>query len=81
MRAGATYSSPWMLIKNLPFFSNRVWNENLHINYLHTPENPHYFETGYSISRIFMVGSIGVFAGFSEGSYSHWGLKAAITLW
>ncbi|GAO29123.1 hypothetical protein JCM15548_11281 [Geofilum rubicundum JCM 15548] len=80
VRAGATYSSPWLLLKNLPFFSNRVWNENLHLNYLHTPENPHYLETGYSISRIFMAGSIGVFAGFSEGRYAHWGLKAAITL-
>jgi hypothetical protein len=81
VRAGATYSSPWLLLKNLPFFSNRVWNENLHLNYLHTPENPHYLETGYSISRIFMAGSIGVFAGFSEGRYAHWGVKAAITLW
>ena len=81
VRAGATYSSPWLLLKNLPFFSNRIWNENLHFNYLHTPENPHYVETGYSISRIFMAGSVGVFAGFSEGRYEHWGLKAAITLW
>jgi hypothetical protein len=81
VRAGATYSSPWLLLKNLPFFSNRVWNENLHLNFLHTPENPHYVETGYSISRIFMAGSIGVFAGFSEGRYEHWGLKAAINLW
>src|SRR5690554_7466714 len=46
VRAGATYSSPWLLLKNLPFFSNRVWNENLHFNYLHTPEHPHYIETG-----------------------------------
>lgn len=81
VRAGATYSSPWLLLKNLPFFSNRVWNENLHFNYLHTPEHPHYIETGYSISRLFMAGSVGVFAGFSEGRYAQWGLKAAITLW
>ncbi len=81
VRAGSTYSSPWLFLKNLPFFSNRVWNENLHFNYLHTSENPHYVEAGYSISRIFMAGTVGVFAGFSEGRYQHWGVKAAITLW
>jgi hypothetical protein len=81
LRAGATYSSPWLLLKNLPFFSNRMWNENLHFNYLHTLENPHYIETGYSISRIFIAGSVGVFAGFSEGRYQHWGVKIALAPW
>jgi hypothetical protein len=79
VRANTTYSSPYLLLKYLPVLSNRLWNENLHLSYLHSPEMPHYVQTGYSISRIFMAGTIGVFAGFSEGNYTHWGLRVAFS--
>lgn len=74
-----TYSSPFLFLKNLPVLSNRLWNEDLHISYLHTPVMRHYVQTGYSISRIFMAGSVGVFAGFSEGKYQHWGVRVAFS--
>ncbi len=79
IKAGATYSSPFLLIKNLPFFSNRLWNENLHLGYLHTPLVRNYIQTGYSISRIFMTGSIGVYAGFADGKYHDWGIRIALS--
>ncbi|ASB48603.1 DUF5686 and carboxypeptidase regulatory-like domain-containing protein [Alkalitalea saponilacus] len=81
VRANTTYSSPWLLLKNLPVLSSRMWNENLHFNYLHTPQISHYTQIGYSISRIFMAGTIGAFAGFSEGKYQHWGVRVAIVGW
>lgn len=79
VRGNVTYSSPFLLLKNLPVLSNRLWNENMHVSYLHTPNVRHYVQTGYSISRIFMAGSIGVFAGFEEGKYQHWGVRIAIS--
>lgn len=79
LRGNVTYSSPYLFLKNLPVFSNRLWNEDLHLSYLHTPVMGHYMQTGYSISRIFMVGSVGIFAGFSDGKYQHWGVRVAFT--
>ncbi|TCO10469.1 DUF5686 and carboxypeptidase regulatory-like domain-containing protein [Natronoflexus pectinivorans] len=81
LRANTTYSSPWLMLKNLPVLSNRMWNENLHFSYLHTPAVSHYTQVGYSISRIFMAGTIGAFAGFSEGKYQHWGVRVVIAGW
>ncbi len=78
VRGNVTYSSPYLFLKNLPVISNRLWNEDLHMSYLHTPHLRHYVQAGYSISRIFMVGSIGVFAGFSEGKYQHWGVRVSL---
>lgn len=78
-RSNITYSSPYLLLKNLPVLSNRLWNEDLHFSYLHTPAMRHYMQAGYSISRIFMAGSVGVFAGFSEGKYQNWGVRVAFT--
>ena len=79
IRANGTYETPYMLVKYLPFLSNKLWNENLHAGYLHTPDFPHYIQVGYSISRIFMLGNIGVFAGFSDWQYKHWGVRVALT--
>ena len=79
-QANGTFSTPYMLLKYLPFISNKLWNENLHASYLHTPDFPHYMQIGYSISRIYMVGNIGVFAGFSELNYKHWGVRVSFSL-
>lgn len=73
-----TYSSPYLLLKNLPVLSKRLWNEDLHLSYLHTPLLRNYIQAGYSISRIFMVGSVGVFTGFIDGKYHHWGVRVAV---
>lgn len=74
----ATYSSPWLLLKNLPIISQTIWNENLHVGYLHTPQNPHYLQLSYSINRIFLLFDVGVFVGFSDGKYTHWGPRISV---
>ncbi|HLW07449.1 MAG TPA: DUF5686 and carboxypeptidase regulatory-like domain-containing protein [Marinilabiliaceae bacterium] len=74
----ATYSSPWLLLKNLPVISETIWNENLHLSYLHTPQNPHYVQLGYSINRIYIFFDVGVFVGFSDGKYAHWGPRISV---
>ena len=72
------YSSPYLLLKNLPVLSNRLWQESLHLDYLHTPQLRNYLQIGYSVDQIFMMGSIGVFAGFEDGHYRHWGISAVL---
>ena len=80
-KASGTFSTPYMLLKFLPFLSNRLWNENIHVSHLHTPDFRHYTQIGYSLSQIFMVGNIGVFAGFSEFNYQHWGVRVSFLLY
>ena len=59
--AHAAYSSPYLLIKHLPFFSNRLWNENIKLSYLTTPDYKNYNEIGYGISNIFFMANVGIF--------------------
>jgi hypothetical protein len=72
------YSSPYLLLKNLPVLSNRLWQESLHFDYLHTPILHNYMQAGYSIDQIFLMGSMGVFLGFEDGEYKHWGFRAVL---
>ena len=72
------YSSPYLLLKNLPLLSNRLWQESLHVDYLHTPQLNNYVQAGYSLDQIFLMGSLGVFVGFEDGKYRHWGISAVL---
>lgn len=60
------YTNPYMLLKYLPGLSNTLMRENVHVRYLLTPYTRHYTEFGYSISEVFLLGEIGVFAGFED---------------
>jgi len=75
--AHVRFTTPYLLIKYLPFLSNKLWCENLHLNYLTTGQLQNYRGIGYSISQIYMVGSIGVFAGFTGTSYQSYGIQAS----
>ena len=81
LKANGTFTTSYLMIKYLPFLSNRMWSENIHINYLYTPDYSHYTQIGYSIGRIYMLGNIGVFAGFNDLKYKHWGVRVALVLW
>jgi hypothetical protein len=72
------FTTPYLLIKYLPFLSNKLWCENLHLNYLTTSQHQDYWEVGYSVSQIYLVGSIGVYAGFKGTSYQSYGVQVAI---
>jgi hypothetical protein len=71
------YSTPYLAIKYLPFLSKKIWCENLHLNYYTSNVQKNYWEVGYSISQIYFVGTIGVFAGFSGTTYQSWGIQAS----
>ncbi len=78
--AHITFTTPYLLIKYLPFLSNKLWSENLHLNYLTGSDLPHYLEAGYSVSRIYLMGSVGVFAGFSDWKYNSVGIRISLDL-
>jgi hypothetical protein len=75
-----TFSTPYLLIKYLPFLSNKMWLENLHLNYLVTGQVNNYWEAGYSISKIYLAGNVGVYAGFNDVSFQSVGVQVGIEL-
>ncbi len=78
--AHITFTTPYLLLKYLPFLSNKMWCENLHLNYLTGKNLPHYLEAGYSVSQIYLMGSVGVFAGFSDWKYKSIGIRISLDL-
>ncbi len=80
VQGSVTHSSPWLFLKNLPLISQTLWNENLHLNYLHTPYKPHHVQAGYSISQIFVFMEAGAFIGFTDGKYDNFGFRLTLKL-
>lgn len=79
-QAHVSYTTPYLLLKFLPWVSNRLWLENLYASYLTTPDFRNYTEVGYGISQIFFMGSVGTFVGFENGQYRSWGFKISLNL-
>lgn len=75
IEAHAIFSTPYLLVKYLPFLSNKIWLENLQLNYLYTKQIGHYWEAGYSISQIYAIGSVGVYAGFKGTEFQNVGVR------
>ena len=73
--ADAVFNSSYLLIKFLPWFSERLWTESLRISYLHTPQTPHYAQLGYSLNEIFFLADLGLYVGFQEGKYKGFGAR------
>jgi hypothetical protein len=73
--AEATLTTSYLLLKFLPWFSERLWKESLGINYLYTPQAPHYAQLGYSLNEIFFLVDLGVYVAFQEGSYKGFGAR------
>jgi hypothetical protein len=73
--AHVQFTTPYLLFKYLPFLSNKLWVENLHLNYLAGGSGLHYWEAGYSMGQIYMVANIGVFAGFNKDKFRSWGIQ------
>jgi hypothetical protein len=62
----ATLTSSYLLLKYLPWFSERLWRESLDLAYLYTPEVPNYLQVGYSLNEIFFLVDLGIYVGFRE---------------
>ena len=73
-----SYTSPFLALKYLPWFSNRMWLENLYLSSLGTKGTKPYWEFGYSITQISVFGGIGVFVGFEGEKFYSFGVKASI---
>ncbi|MCP4311653.1 MAG: carboxypeptidase-like regulatory domain-containing protein [Bacteroidetes bacterium] len=80
-----TLSSSYLLIKYLPWFSERLWKEALDLAYLHTPGTPNYFQLGYRLEDIFFMIDMGVYVGFREkietpGEWAYQGVTFRLNL-
>jgi len=69
------YETPFLALKFLPFFSNRLWQEGIQLNYLHTRSIKNYMELGYTIGLGWQAG---VFAGFENFKYRSFGVKVSL---
>jgi len=77
LQAHAGYHARYLLIKLLPWFSDRLWMEGVQINYMKTARMPNYTELGYTIG---MLVQAGVFVGFEGARYRSVGVKLSIPL-
>ena len=62
----ASLTSSYLLIKYLPWFSERLWTESLDLSYLYTPGTPNYLQLGYRMNDILFMVDVGVYVGFRE---------------
>ena len=74
------YTAPYILLKLLPGLSNTLIRENLSFSLLASRFQTTYTEIGYSLSEIFFIGEIGVYAGFNDLKYSCSGVKFTLRL-
>jgi len=69
------YTTPYLLLKLLPFLSNTLMRENLTLSYLGALDHRNYTELGYSLSEVLLLGEIGVYVGFEDVKYNSTGVK------
>jgi hypothetical protein len=77
LEAHLYYETPFLLLKFLPFFSNRFWQEGAQLNYLHTNGIKNYMEFGYTIGFGWQAG---VFVGFENFKYRSFGVKLSLPM-
>lgn len=65
VQAHLTWTSPYLLIKRLPLFEDKFFDEALHLRTLLVDGRKPYSEVGYSIG-LPETGRVGVFAGFDR---------------
>lgn len=75
INADAKLTASYLLIKFLPWFSERLWKESVGITYLYTPQTPHYIQMGYTLEELFFLIDLGVYVGFQEGDYKGFGAR------
>ncbi|MGW8317216.1 MAG: DUF5686 family protein, partial [Bacteroidales bacterium] len=73
--ADVRLTSSYLLIKFLPWFSERLWKESVGFSYLYTPATPHYMQLGYSLEEIFFLMDLGVYVAAQEGRYKGFGAR------
>jgi hypothetical protein len=74
-QAHTKYTTPYLLLKYLPFLSNTLLRENVSVSYLGSRYHKNYTELGYSISEIFFMAQFGVYVGFEDLKYKSVGVS------
>jgi hypothetical protein len=72
------YTTPYLILKFLPGLSKTLMRENLSLSYLGSRFHTSYTEVGYSISEIFLIGELGLYAGFENVKFSGAGAKVIL---
>ena len=78
LQAHLTYSSDYLLLKQLPVLQSALFNEALHVHALLRPRFNH-IEAGYSLG-LDDVGRLGVFVGWENGRYRSVGFTVSLPL-
>jgi hypothetical protein len=79
VQAHTRLTTPYLLIKFLPFLSNTLIRENLSLSYMGFSDG-HYTELGYAVSEIFLVGEVGVYVGFKGFGFESAGVSLVLRL-
>lgn len=77
IEAHVAYQARFLVLKLLPWFSDRLWQEGLQVKYLSTPTLKNYTEAGYTIGLLWQAG---VFVGFEGAKYRSVGVKLSIPI-
>ncbi|GHT55972.1 hypothetical protein FACS189446_7870 [Bacteroidia bacterium] len=80
VQAFVDYRTDYLLLKRLPFLQGKMFSENLHFKFLHTPEKPYYSEWGYSVDLPGGIAGIGIYAAFDKTTYKGVGLQISLPL-
>jgi hypothetical protein len=74
------YTTPYLLLKLIPGLSNTLIRENLKGSVLWSRYQNCYTELGYSLSEIFLMGELGIYAGFDNLNFKSFGVKIILKL-
>lgn len=78
LNIGTEYIREYLLLRYISFINKKSWSESLYLNYLSTDKLRNYFETGFSINNLFLLGNAGVFCGFESSKFRDWGVKFTV---
>lgn len=78
-QANIMWSTPYLLIKHLPFLQRKHFDEALHLRTLFVRNHDAYSEVGYSIGLLDM-GRIGVFVSFDKLDYRSTGVSISLPI-
>jgi hypothetical protein len=78
--AHAKYTTPYLVLKLLPGLSQTLIRENVNASILVSGNQKIYSEVGYSLSEIFFMGEVGVYAGFENAGFKSAGVKVVLTI-
>lgn len=69
-----------LLLKYLPLLNETNWKESIHLNYLWTEREKHFYEFGYSLNQIFLMINAGVFTAFEDDEFKALGFRIGLNI-